>query len=168
MLHVLCSVISTCVHEKSITALYMVLVNKTFSSSDILIFNQLPYCCKEDCFLTSKSKKWEITELLVTSCYWWLVACLIISICQHSGDQKKFVHDWVKIVAAWSKNYMKWLCFFTMFWVACTELLHKVFAKFRTLFWHPHVMKVSPSDFKTAAIPRSTSYSLLKSRSTGL
>lgn len=50
---------------------------------------------------------------------------------------------------------------FTTFSIAFSELLYKVAAKLRTLIWCVHVMKVSSSDFKTAAIPRSSNYSLL-------
>lgn len=50
---------------------------------------------------------------------------------------------------------------FTTFSIAFSELLYEVSAKLRTLIWRIHVMKVSPSDFKTAAIPRSSNYSLL-------
>lgn len=47
------------------------------------------------------------------------------------------------------------------FSVAFSELLCKVAAKLRTLIWLIHVMKGSPSDFKTAAILRSNNYSVL-------
>lgn len=50
---------------------------------------------------------------------------------------------------------------FTTFSVAFSELLYEVAAKLRTLIWCIHVMKGSPIDFKTAAIPRSSNYSLL-------
>lgn len=40
-----------------------------------------------------------------------MVTCLTIPICWYSGVQMNFVRDWVKIVAAGSKDYMKWLCF---------------------------------------------------------
>lgn len=50
---------------------------------------------------------------------------------------------------------------FTTISVAFSELLYKVTGKLRTLIWYIHVMKGSPLDFKTAAIPRNSSYTLL-------
>lgn len=50
---------------------------------------------------------------------------------------------------------------FIIFSVAFSELLYKVAAKLWALIWLIHVMKGSPSDFKTAAILRSNNYSVL-------